>query len=296
MKVLLHIGYPKTGSTFLKEWFDKHPQIHHRNTGIVGFQQTTEINQHIWEFPDLPFDYYVMSSEALTVWWGPIEMGEKIRLYDIGLHQNRVCEFLYNLFPGAKVMIVLRGYESMIRSLYSSYVRAGGALNFNEFLKQYNDEVLMQFLNYDRTLQVYEERFGVDNILALPYELLQDSPQKFLSEVNGWLNIENFETNTDKRNESLNPIELFWIPKLSGFVFRVLGVFGRKRRLIWFNDYIQNVRRGKFRFLVRLLSIFNRKGADLKIPEDLLRKYMSMAGKVKENKSFQPYIERYVSR
>jgi hypothetical protein len=34
---LVHIGYPKAGSTYLQRWFASHPQLAYREGGIAGF-------------------------------------------------------------------------------------------------------------------------------------------------------------------------------------------------------------------------------------------------------------------
>src|SRR5262249_37217403 len=34
---LIHIGYPKTGSNFLRAWFAQHPQLAYADGGIAGF-------------------------------------------------------------------------------------------------------------------------------------------------------------------------------------------------------------------------------------------------------------------
>jgi|GEM_PF-5080405 len=40
---LIHIGFPKSGSTFLQEWFRQHPQLFYAPGGLGGFYNVYEI-------------------------------------------------------------------------------------------------------------------------------------------------------------------------------------------------------------------------------------------------------------
>src|SRR5688572_8511748 len=62
---LIHIGYPKTGSNFLRRWFDAHPQLAYANDGIAGFTNVYEVAR---SGAALPTDvrYRVTSAEGLA--------------------------------------------------------------------------------------------------------------------------------------------------------------------------------------------------------------------------------------
>jgi hypothetical protein len=42
-KHLIHIGYPKAGSTFLQAWFEQHPELCYAPGGLGGFYNIYEI-------------------------------------------------------------------------------------------------------------------------------------------------------------------------------------------------------------------------------------------------------------
>ena len=40
---LIHIGYPKAGSTLLRQWFEAHPQILYASGGLAGFDSVIDL-------------------------------------------------------------------------------------------------------------------------------------------------------------------------------------------------------------------------------------------------------------
>src|SRR4051812_4316457 len=118
---LVHIGYPKTGSNFLRRWFQRHPQLAYAEGGIAGFQSVYELAKPGGaQRPGVL--YRVTSSESMAT---PHEhVGDPIGTYEMkgwgGLPgQTAVCTTLAELFPAARVLIVTRGFRSMILSSYS---------------------------------------------------------------------------------------------------------------------------------------------------------------------------------
>lgn len=179
---LLHIGYTKAGSSYLQSWFAAHPELLYAHQALHGFRRTPEISTFAHEAPSAPA-YFVTSDEDLAFWKGPLEpLGLEMRAYDVRAHQRRVCSLLRDLFPQATVLIVTRGFASVIGSAYGQYVRAGGRLDLSE-LRATTGDLMVEFWSYDRLIELYREAFGAANVIVLPYELLRRDSDAFLRRV-----------------------------------------------------------------------------------------------------------------
>ena len=60
---LIHVGYPKTGSTFLQAWFERHPELRYSPGGLGGFHSVYEIARLSSRGA---YKYYVTSCEELS--------------------------------------------------------------------------------------------------------------------------------------------------------------------------------------------------------------------------------------
>jgi hypothetical protein len=216
---LLHIGYPKTGSTFLQHWFAAHPQIAYVHGGIAGFGSVYAMIAeaaagdpgHLWR---------VTSHEAFSA---PFPDAGR-RIIDLARpgegtpadRQARACALLAEMFPDAHVLIVTRGYRAMILSSYSQYVRVGGADDLETQVWQGGENPW----TYDETIAMYRARFG-DRVIVLPYELLARDPAAFRGELERRLGVAPFDFQDIVVNRSLSPVELRWYPRLARLVQRL---------------------------------------------------------------------------
>lgn len=132
---LLHVGYPKAGSTYLQRWFEAHPQLAYRDAGIAGFRDVYEIARAGARGEADPL-YRVTSTESLslpTADSGAVVIDYKQRRStDMIAAQLRVCQMLAKLFPGAVVLVVTRGYAALFLSTYSQFIRSGGSADLSD--------------------------------------------------------------------------------------------------------------------------------------------------------------------
>jgi hypothetical protein len=132
---LIHVGYPKTGSTFLQAWFERHPELRYAPGGLGGFNNVYEVARP----SGLTYKYYVTSFEGLST---PHASAGDVRL-DFGgasparyepvkENQAAVCHVLKSLYPQSRVLIMTRGFRGMILSAYSQSVRMGARLHLGD--------------------------------------------------------------------------------------------------------------------------------------------------------------------
>lgn len=201
---LIHLGYAKSGSSFLRQWFDTHPQIAYRHGGFAGISDLSEMARGLGAAR-----LRVTSSETLA---SPVVSAENREPGAYSAAQARVCENLAELFPGAEILVVTRGFKSMIMSSYSQYVRSGGAKSLEELVADAQRE---NPWGYDALIGMYRERFGRDKVMVLPWELLRDSAERFVGEIEARFGLDHVPAPAQRVNRSLSPAEMRWYPRFA---------------------------------------------------------------------------------
>lgn len=256
---LIHIGFPKTGSTFLQEWFSLHPQMHYAPGAIGGFYNVYEICRLAADPKNSEIKYFVTSNEELSV--PSFNTGTNINnskqnlaeLISTDRAQESVCAMLKALFPNGKILLVTRGFKGIIISGYSEYIKHGGTLSIKEFTTvSFNEDG--GGLNYSFLIDLYEASFGKENVIVLPYEMLRDNQVQFLSVVEQRLKIPHIELAVGRINESLSSLEMYWYPRMSSLVSEYSLPLGKKISKLIVNKYIKKLLHSKFKKTVKLLD------------------------------------------
>jgi hypothetical protein len=206
---LIHVGYAKSGSSFLRRWFAEHPQIAYRPGhfgGIAGFAELARGTAAI--------RLRVTSSEILA---SPVLESGAAEPGAYRAVQAAICDNLAELFPGGHILIVTRGFRSMIMSSYSQYVRSGGT---NSLEKLVGDAQAENPWHYDALIGLYRQRFGEDRVTVLPWELLRDDPSQFVARIEARFGLEGHPPSPQRVNRSLSPSEMRWYPRLAAAVAR----------------------------------------------------------------------------
>jgi len=299
---LIHIGYPKAGSTFLQEWFRCHPDLQYRPGGLAGFHNVYELGRPAASV----CRYYVTSFEGLST---PHESAGDLRLDFDGItavqedpvkdNQARVCARLQTLFPDARILIVTRGFRSMIMSAYSQWVRMGARRRLKEMC---NDLALRleqdayHYYDYDYVVRLYRDAFGEDNVIVLPYELLRDDQAKFVSELEERLDLNHYEIKLGRINPSLSPAELYWYPATSRVVSSVVSRLGSPLSKPIYSWYVNQTLRNRFHFLIKLLDLVapGRTITADNFPTEILSLCESKATLLEQNVLYAPYADEYL--
>ena len=188
---LFHIGYHKTATTYIQRFlFEAHPEVFHRvpqraihDALILPGPLTFDAGQGA-QFVKGEIDkasdqgrLAVFSNERLS---GSFNSGG----HDVLDIMRRIgdCD------DDPKILLVIREQRSMIRSLYSQYVRAYGCCSLEEFLAgDYTPHCKELFrpdlLEYHRLIAAYQEHFGRKRVSVLPYEWLKSRENEFLDTI-----------------------------------------------------------------------------------------------------------------
>lgn len=203
--VAIHIGFPKTGSTFLQAYFREHPSIHYDRSVFRHYQETGKVGDELLP-KEVSGKHYVLSEEHLSIWAGRPEKNDLKTYninYDIRQMQATVANRLAAIFPGAKVLIVTREYDSLISSLYSQYLLTGGTCSFSYF-STHHSALVRQMYDYQYVSHTYQQQFGSANVLQLPFELLLQNPKDFLHEIEQFFGFPHFNFNGNVINPSIH--------------------------------------------------------------------------------------------
>ena len=204
MNIYLHVGMPKTGSTFLQvRCFPYFKGLRYQNNDIRNlvdriiytnpiFLDLKKIRQELdGLLKNMGEENLLISQERL--------FGNMLRNY----HDNvYLAGCLKAVFPNAKLIIVIRRQDELAESIYKQALQAYYYQTLNSFLNYKNgvfadscdplglpslDVKLMDLYRY---VQNYVEHFGRENVFVLPYELLRDDQRAFLERLAAILNVE----------------------------------------------------------------------------------------------------------
>lgn len=307
-KHLIHIGYPKAGSTFLQAWFEQHPELRYApGGGLGGFYSIYELCRP----SEQSFKYFVTSYEGIAT---PHQDAGRIRT-DLGREKQRrpqaikqdqkaVCSVLRDLYPGSTILIITRGFKEMVMSGYSQYVRSGGTLHIADVYQRDLSERSAEYIetddnnhyDFDYLIGLYAAAFGEENLIIAPYELLRDDQSAFLATLEKKLGLAHLEPNLARLNPSLSPEELYWYPLISRRVValtRWLGEAPFRRIYRW---YIGRTMENKLQRVIRVLRRLRptQRITNADFPVHLLRACRGKATRLQGLPLYAPYATEYL--
>lgn len=188
---VIHIGYPKTAST----WFQKSFYPHLKSPRYVGREP---LKAALADWNALDFD--------------PAEFRKTLGLKknEAGLiSEEGLCGYLHNggvggmvtqvlaeqmkvAYPDARIVIFIRSQPSILVAAYAQYVRSGGTRSARRYFfpKYYligpNASTYKQprfdidFFRYSRVIDLYERLFGKDKVHVFLFEQFASGGMQFL--------------------------------------------------------------------------------------------------------------------
>lgn len=195
MTVLVHVGYHKTGTTWLqRELFDR-PE---RGFCPLPFGARTESSKSfgvLWlDTAGFEWDPEEARRVARAAQAGcsgvPVVSNERLcgHPYSGGYDSQLIADRILETLPDARVLIVIREQVASIASIYLQYLKEGGARPLEAFLEppaidRSRPRFDIDYYCYDRLIGYYVEEFGTSNVLVLPYEMFQSNAQQFLDSI-----------------------------------------------------------------------------------------------------------------
>jgi hypothetical protein len=257
--MLLHIGYHKTGTTFLQE------HVFTRDKGFCSpwnVYTGEAIEYFVLSHPSRFHSELVRGSFASAVEAaGGRDLVPVISHEDLNGHPLwsryygfQVAERLHATFPEARVLIAIREQKSMLRSLFGQYIVQDGMWPITDFIGTGNERpgfrpiCRLDHLEYDLLVDHYRRLFGPDRVLVLPFELLKRDSLRFEQQIHDF-------AGTKQRAETYLPPENVGVGAMTLSVLRRLNQFTKKPPLPG-NDYFAWPR--SYRAKLRICNMLER--------------------------------------
>lgn len=289
---LLHVGYPKTGSKFLQRWLQAHPDIAFSPWGIAGFGDAHALMAAA-ALP--PPAWHATSHEALLTPLAQIDdfgAGQGAIALPTRSSQEAACAMMAGLFPGAQVLIVTRGYESLIRSFYAELVVGGATYGFGDFCEALlaQAEAGADVFHFDAAIESYAAAFGEERLLVLPYELLRDRPDDFLGAIEARLAIRPLRMPADRVRPSPSEPRLAAYRRMTGWVRAVPGPAGLRQR--FGRSYVAALRTGR---LGGVAAAFEGRGEPLgAVPARLVEAFAGRSERLRGHPLYRDWAADYL--
>lgn len=240
-ELVFFVGYPKTGSSKIRHYLASHPAVE-----FLPFRQDRDLNRLILGMPaPISFDedaaeqafhgavsrFAAASDRSRFVIFNEHYVGNMYRgHYDARVIARRICRYA----PRAKVLITIRRQVSIVWSVYRWYIRNGGTLTAERFLRLGADSVIPGFeaeaYAYHHVIGEYQKRLGRENVEVMVFEELGKDGSDYIDRLCRLVGIEPHDPGS--ADEVVNP----GIPPHRVEYQRLVNTVRRNRRADNFRD------------------------------------------------------------
>ncbi len=281
MPLFLHIGYPKTSTTYLQNYFfDK------LNINFLGKK-----NNKVWlnSKKRLKFNEIVNNLKKNKNFLIP---DSKTLVSAEGLIGNIWIDDFYNFralekilkHKKTKIIITIRRQTSIFYSIYKQYLWEGGKKSYQEFFRtsffKNKREFNINCLNYYELFKKLNKRYIKNNFIILPCEMLnKDNFKQFNKILCKFLDIKekNLIYHEKLIRSGYNPNEQFYVRLSNKILNKKLNVHDNNLENYGILDKILNLR-GYFLKIAKLESFFfKREVKELKKIENQIYKYFKIS-------------------
>jgi hypothetical protein len=293
---IIHVGFPKCGSTALQAWFSERPGLTFTVVGLPADGETFSLPT-----PDDAATsvedggIHVTSSEHFAA-----PLPDYSRRTSVVGRRESSCHRLRSVFGEATILIVTRGFPGVLVSHYVQGVRGGLFLSPRTFfLRRHGPrgrEGVEDYFDYDAAVALYERVFGTEHVVVLPYEWLRDDPEAFTAELEARLELPVSGTTPPFRNPALTATELTWYPRLNLLAWLASLLFLARHRSA-LRRYHALLDQGRMRPLADLLgratpkSFTRRRTA--KVPQKVLQRCRDRSIELSRRDLYAPYRDVY---
>jgi hypothetical protein len=218
MKIdILHIGFNKCGTTFIEnEFYRQHNEIEFSHlVDDLNFEEKFRKDFILADRITFNRENFISYfNDGLESLYKESKKSKKVLMYDAFsfTYQKRfdrktVLERIKKFFPEAKIVMMIRNQRSWLVSHYGQYVRAGGKINFYDFIESQltNPYLDGDYIDWFPYIQTLHEIFGEENVHVILYEDINKSPQNVLDQLSLFSGISKFKkADTKKVNPSLS--------------------------------------------------------------------------------------------
>jgi len=213
VRPLLHIGYHKTGTTWLQRHVFGDSGAGFSQMG--GAQRLIAINAFDFRPRRIRKQMERRIGQAQAQGLVPVLSSERLsgEPHFGGYDSEVIADRLAAVFPNARILVIVREQTSMFLSIYKEYIRRGGAASLRQYLATPRDgywlpQFRFEFLEYHRLIGYYQDLFGAESVMVLPYELLRAQPATFLRQIGEFVGVPAAQPQVRPVNVSLSAFAL----------------------------------------------------------------------------------------
>lgn len=211
VSTVFHIGFPKSGSTYLQRQIFQHLN-QYAYMGVHAAEKQSEFRRFLNDFHTHMFKTDGLTFDADRCIHDKQKLAEQ--------HPDKPLLFSYEYavgvlfgYPDAvvkaqrlqqifgrdlKIIIVVREQTAILSSQYRDHpfeprdIQKGHPVSFAQWYRQTDALRYFRFtdlVHYDRLVRVYDDLFGANNVLVLPMELMAENPQLYAQKIGDFLNV-----------------------------------------------------------------------------------------------------------
>ncbi len=201
---VVYIGYAKSGSTFIRQFLDRHPDTYWDRRAHAYLLAPDRVAIGDAEADRIrAAKVYVSMAEKIcesVVIKDPDRWREcrwRADAWDdmrdaVEVRPEHNAKGLKARFPDSKVLMVIRDQRDWLDSLYRMSIDRlpPGRRRFVDFCATPRGAVLLRAGMYDLTIEAYLAAYGADDLKVLRYQRLRDDRAGFLAELCGFLGVD----------------------------------------------------------------------------------------------------------
>jgi Sulfotransferase family len=193
--VLVHVGYHKTGSSWLQKHFFSRPEtgFHYVDKAEDDHPVRQLVRVRPFEFDPHAFRarFEPLLRPGQADGLVPVVSFERLAGHPCsgGYDSKEIANRLAEVFPRARILVVIREQHSMIVSAYKQYVDGGGTCSLRQFLEPPTSPTMrvpgfdFAHFEYDHLLRYYHDLFGPESVLVLAFEQFVLEPAAFVTAI-----------------------------------------------------------------------------------------------------------------
>lgn len=186
MQIYLHIGYPKTATTWLQKKF--FPFVN----DFAFVKREDILNELIHPYglnfnPQKARDFFITRYGSKLILSLEGFLGTNFNFGVNGYLTKEHAHRLYAVFPEAVIIMFIRRQQDIIASAYYQYLVGGGTYSITKYLKDHSETRLSRlslfsypFFEYHYTISLYEQLFSKDRVNVYLYEEFKSDNNSFL--------------------------------------------------------------------------------------------------------------------
>ncbi len=204
-QILLHVGFPKTATTWLQHILQDNQHVNYlgKYYGVTNRWQSEVFNDVIVSLRGMgpKVDAQRLDDAILEAWDAnpgkPIIISEEVLAKPWkgdGEWVEKFSQLLHGYFPEAKVLLTLRRQSDIACSMYRKYVSINGlqSQSMRQWFESGGGSINVNFWDRWNLLNLYhglDQEFS-NNLTVIPYESMKLDSNKFCNDIACFFNID----------------------------------------------------------------------------------------------------------